>query len=129
MDTTPTPAFPAAASGGPPFWERPGVVTALRSLSLVVGLIGAGIALFLAGFGAAVADCSGDATGLCTNYAGVVPVLEWAIVLVAFAAPLAGGIVACVRKEWPWLALGLFTAALMIAALVAVSEGQTLLLA
>jgi hypothetical protein len=127
MDIASTPTS-HIAQATEPFWRRPGVVTAVRSLYVVAGAIGAAIALVCTGFMAAIADCSGDATGLCTNYAGLVPVIEWALVLAAFAASLAGGIVACVRREWPWLVAGLFTAVVMFALTAMVAEGQTGLL-
>lgn len=128
MDIASTPTAPTAMPTAAPFWQRPRVVTAVRSLYVVIGTIGAAVAFVCTGFMAALADCSGEATGLCTNYAGLVPVLEWALVLAAFAAPLAGGIVACIRREWPWLVAGLFTAAVMFALTVVAAEGQTGLL-
>lgn len=127
MDIVSTPTMHTAQETEP-FWQRPGVVTAVRSLYVVVGAVGAAIALLFTGFMAGFSDCSGDATGLCTNYAGLVPVIEWALVLAAFAAPLAGGIVACIRREWAWLVAGLFTAAVMFALTAMVAEGQTGLL-
>jgi hypothetical protein len=127
MDIASTPTA-HIAHATEPFWQRSGVVTAVRSLYVVVGAVGAAVALLATGVMAALSDCSGDATGLCTNYAGLVPVLEWALVLAAFAAPLAGGIVACVRREWPWIVAGLFTAAVMFALTAMVAEGQTGLL-
>jgi hypothetical protein len=127
MDIASAPTAPTAPQVSP-FWQRPGVITTVRSLYVVVGVIGAVGALLATGFLAAMADCSSDATGLCTNHAGLVPVLEWALVLVAFAAPLAGGILACVRKQWPWLVLGLFIAAAMFQLTLVVSQGQTGLL-
>jgi len=127
MDITSTPTSDAALQTDS-FWQRPGIVTALRSLYVVVGAVGAATALLFTGFMAGFSDCSGDATGLCTNSAGLVPVLEWALVLTAFAAPLAGGIVACIRREWPWLVVGLITAAVMFALTIAVADGQTGLL-
>jgi uncharacterized membrane protein len=128
MDLTPTPAAVAHAHESRPFWQRPGVVAAVRGLYVFAGAIGAAIALICTGAVAGLSDCSGDATGLCTNYAGLVPVLEWALVIVAFSAPLAGGIAACVRREWAWLALGLFIATVMFGLTVVVSHGQTGLL-
>lgn len=128
MDIASTPTATPAAPVAEPFWERPRVVTAVRSLYVVIGAIGAAVAFAVTGFMAAIADCSGEATGLCTDYAGLVPVLEWAIVLTAFAAPLAGGIVSCIRREWPWIVVGLFTAAAMFVLTLAVAEGQTGLL-
>ena len=116
-------AAQSTAPGDGTLLAAPGVVTAVRSLYVVVGALGAAIAFVCTGFVAAIADCSGDATGLCTNYAGLVPVLEWALVLAAFAAPLAGGIVACIRREWPWLVVGLFAAAVMFALTVVVARG------
>lgn len=127
MDIASTPTSHTAQTSAP-FWQRPGVVTALRSLYVVVGAFGAATALLFTGFMAGFSDCSGDATGLCTNYAGLVPVIEWALVLTAFAAPLAGGIVACIRKEWQWTLVGLITAAMMFALSAMVAQGQTGLL-
>jgi hypothetical protein len=127
MDIASTPAAPAAPQTAP-FWQRPGVVTAVRSLYVVVGAVGAAIALLATGVMAGLSDCSGDATGLCTNYAGLVPVIEWALVLIAFVAPLAGGIVSCIRKQWPWIAAGLFMAAVMFGLAGMVAQGQTGLL-
>jgi uncharacterized membrane protein (UPF0136 family) len=54
-----------------------------------------------------------------------VAVLEWAIVIVASVAPLAGGIVSCVRDERPWLPAGLIIGAVMVWLAVLVSSGQT----
>jgi hypothetical protein len=127
MDIASTPTS-HIAQASEPFWQRPGVVTAVRSLYVVVGAVGAAIALLATGFMAGFSDCSGEATGLCTNHAGLVPVIEWALVLAAFAAPLAGGIVACIRKEWPWIVVGLFTAWGMFALTAMVAQGQTGLL-
>lgn len=123
MDLASTPTAPAATC-----WQRPRVVTAVRSLYVVVGALGAAIAFVCAGFVAAIATCSGDATGPCTNFAGLVPVLEWALVLTAFAAPLVGGIVACIRRQWPWLVVGLVTAVCMFALTATLAQGQTWLL-
>lgn len=128
MDIASTPTAAPVAPIAEPFWERPGVVTALRGLYVVIGAVGAAVAFAVTGFMAAIADCSGEATGLCTNHAGLVPVIEWAIVLTAFAAPLAGGIVACIRREWAWIVVGLFVAAVMFVLTVVVAEGQTGLL-
>ncbi len=128
MQLASTPTAPTATRTTAPFWQRPRVVTAVRSLYVVVGALGAAAAFVCTGFVAAIADCSGDATGPCTNFAGLVPVLEWALVLAAFAAPLAGGIVACIRREWPWLVVGLFTAVCMFALTATLAQGQTGLL-
>lgn len=127
MDIASTPTMDAARETEP-FWQRPGVVTALRSLYVVIGAVGAAIALVFTGFMAGLSDCSGSATGMCTNYAGLVPVLEWALVLAAFAAPLAGGIVACIRTEWQWILVGSITAAIMFALTAMIAQGQTGLL-
>jgi hypothetical protein len=106
----------------------PRVVLALRVAAVVAGLAGALAGLFFAGLFAVLSDCSGDATGMCTNLAGLVPFVEWSIVFVAFATPLAGGIVSCVRREWAWLPAGLVTAAAMVALAMTVAGGQTSLL-
>ena len=127
MDIVATPTMHTAQETEP-FWQRPRVVTAVRSLYVVLGAIGAAIAFVCTGFMAALADCSGEASGLCTNYAGLVPVLEWALVLAAFAAPLAGGIVACIRTEWQWILVGSITAAIMFALTAMIAQGQTGLL-
>jgi hypothetical protein len=105
--------------------QHRGVRTTLRALAVLFGIAGAITGLFFAGLVAAFSDCSAGATGMCTNLAGLVPLLEWAIVIVAFAAPLAGGIASCVREEWPWLPAGLMTGAVMVALAVLVSSGQT----
>ena len=127
MDIASTPTAHTAPQAEP-FWQRPGVVTAVRSLYVVVGAVGAAIAFFFTGFMAVIADCSGGATGLCTNYAGVVEILEGALVLAAFAAPLAGGIVACVRQEWPWIFVGGLLAVAMFVLTAMLAQGQTGLL-
>jgi hypothetical protein len=107
---------------------HPRVVLALRGAAVVAGLAGALAGLFFAGLFALLSDCSGDAAGMCTNFAGLVPVLEWSIVVTAFAAPLAGGIANCARRQWMWLPAGLVTAAAMVSLAMLVSSGQTPLL-
>lgn len=125
MDTaapTSTPTSPAAPE---PFWQRRAVNTTLRVLAVVAGVAGAWVAFVLTVLIAHVNDCSGDATGLCTNFAAVVPALEWAIVIIATGAPLAGGIASYRRDAWPWLPAGLLTGAAMVWLIVIVSSGQT----
>ena len=60
MDIASTPTSDAALQTDS-FWQRPGVVTALRSLYVVVGAVGAATALLFTGFMAGFSDCSGDA--------------------------------------------------------------------
>lgn len=108
-----------------PSWQRRGVDTALRVLAVLVGVAGAAAGAFSAGLVSLFAACTAESTGICTNFAGVVPALEWAIVIVALAAPLAGGIASAIRGEWPWLPAGLAAGAVMVALAVLVSGGQT----
>ncbi len=107
------------------FWQRRGVGIALRVLALLVGIAGSAMCLFSAGLISLFAACGPEATGLCTNLAALVPVLEWAIVILATLAPLAGAIASCWRREWPWLPAGLVTGALLVGLAVLVASGQT----
>lgn len=116
-------AHPAASTG--PLWQRRGVQTTLRVLAVLIGIAGAAASVFSAGLISVFAACTAESTGICTNFAGTVPVIEWAIVIIALAAPLAGGVVSCIRGEWPWLPAGLATGAAMVAVAVLVSGGQT----
>jgi len=132
MQSAPTnaaqPLLHVAPSLTEAFLQRRGVQTTLRVLAVLIGIAGAVTGLFFAGLIAVFSDCSAGATGLCTNFAGLVPVLEWAIVIIACAAPLAAGIASCVRGEWPWLPAGLVAGAVMVWLAVLVSSGQTGLL-
>jgi hypothetical protein len=83
---------------------------ALRVLSVLLGFVGALTALYLASLVTLLRDCSGAIITFCTDYTGPVLVLQWALVVAAFAAPLAGGIASCRRREWWWLPAGLGSA-------------------
>ena len=123
IETVPTPATMSRQTGEP-FWQRRRAVIALRGAAVLVGVAGALAGLVVAGLLSLLAGCGDGATGLCTNHAGLVPVIEWAIVIAAFAAPLAGGIASCWRKQWQWLAGGLVVAAAMALLAIIVSSGQ-----
>jgi len=97
-----------------PFWRRPGIARALRVLCVVVGFAGSLTALFFASLITLLSDCSGGLITFCTEYTGVVLVLQWALVIVAFAAPLAGGIASCARRQPWWLPAGLVTAGVLV---------------
>jgi hypothetical protein len=90
-----------------PVLQRRRVVLALRIASVVVGILGAFAGLYLASLVTLLSDCSGGLITFCTDYTGVVLLLEWVLVIVAFGAPLAGGIASCRRRRWWWLPLGL----------------------
>ena len=121
--TVPTPATMSRQTGES-FWQRRRVVIAVRAAAVLVGVAGAFAGLVVAGLLALLADCGDGATGLCTNHAGLVPIVEWAIVIAAFAAPLAGGIASCWRKQWQWLAGGLAVATAMAGLAAIVASGQ-----
>jgi len=109
-----------------PFMQRPAVQATLRALSVVAGAILSFIAFVLVGLYAALQGCQGEeTTGLCVNYAGLVPVLEWPIFVIAAIAPLAGGIAACVTRRPRWLAVGAAVAVVMAALMGLVATGQT----
>ena len=109
-----------------PLTERPAVKATLRALNLVGGLVVSALAFVVVALTAALADCLGDeTTGLCAGNAGLVPVLEWPIFVVAILAPLAGGIAAFVTRRPRWLALGVSLAVVMFALMLAVSQGQS----
>ena len=111
---------------GGPLAQRPAVKTALRALSLVGGLVFSALAFVVVGLIAALAAClGGETSGLCAGNAGLVPVLEWPIFVVAVLAPLAGGIAAFATRRPRWLALGAGVAVVMFCLMLAVSAGQT----
>jgi hypothetical protein len=106
--------------------ERPVVDGALRVLSVLAGLGTAAVAFVVVGLYAALQNCEGgETTGLCVHQAGLVPVLELPIFVIAFAAPLIGGIATGVTKRGRWLAGGIVLALVMFAAMSLVSTGQT----
>jgi hypothetical protein len=108
------------------FWQRPGVKATLRALSLVAGIATAACAFVVVGFYAAVLGCAGEETrGLCVHHAGLVPVLEWPIFVLAVAAPLAGGIASFMTRRPGWLGLGIAVAGVMFGLMIAVSTGQS----
>jgi hypothetical protein len=109
--------------------ERPAVKSAVRALNIVGGVAVAAVAFVFVGLVAALSGCVGDeSTGICVDHAGLVPVLEWAIFLTAVIAPLAGGIVAFIRREVLWLLAGTVTAGAMFYFMVELANGQTGLL-
>ena len=127
---TPEPAWMPQINRTAPYertlMQRRGVKATLRALNVVGGTIMSFVALVVVGLYAAVQGCQGEeATGLCVNHAGLVPVLEWPIFVVAVIAPLAGGIAACVTRRPRWLAVGVAVAVVMFALLGLVSTGQT----
>jgi hypothetical protein len=112
-----------------PFMQRPAVKGTLRALSLVAGVASAAVAFVVVGFFAAFLGCVGEeTTGLCVHHAGLVPWLEWLIVVTATVAPLAGAVASFVKRNPFWLIAGVTTAVLMGYAMQAVSAGQTGLL-
>lgn len=128
MDTVPV--HPKQSLGrAQSFWQRSGVVTTLHVVAVLVGIAGSLTALVVTGVITLFAACSYSATGLlCTNLSGLVPVLEWAIVILATSAPLTGAIISCRRGQWPWLPAGLITGAAMVGLAVLVSSGQVYML-
>ena len=106
--------------------QRPGVKATLRALNVVGGAIVAFVAFVVVGLYAALQGCQGEeTTGLCVNHAGLVPVLEWPLFVVAVIAPLAGGIAGGLTRRPRWLAVGVAVAVGMFALLGLVSTGQT----
>lgn len=111
------------------FWQKPAVRGTLRALSLVAGIAVAAVAFAVIGFWGAVLGCVGEeTTGLCASAPGLVPVLEWPIVIIATLAPFAGGIATFQKRGSHWLVGGVMIAILMGALMAAVSTGQTGLL-
>jgi hypothetical protein len=107
-------------------WQRPAVRATVRALNVVGGAILSFFAFVLVGLYAALQGCQGEeTTGLCVNHAGLVPVLEWPIFVIAAIAPLAGGIAACVTRRPRWLAVGAAVAVVMAALMGLVATGQT----
>ena len=107
-------------------WQRPVVQATLRALNVVGGAIMSCVAFVIVGLYAALQGCDGGEThGLCVDHAGLVPVLEWPIFVIAALAPLAGGIAACVMRRPRWLAVGVAVAVAMFALMSIVSTGQT----
>jgi hypothetical protein len=105
---------PSAPIAGHPSSHRRGVVLALQIASVVLGFAGALAMLYCASLVTLLRDCSGGLITFCTDYTGPVLVLQWALVIAAFAAPLAGGIASCRRREWWWLPAGLVGAIVMV---------------
>ena len=109
-----------------PLAQRPAVKATLRALNLVGGFVFSACAFVVVGMMAALAAClGGETSGLCAGNAGLVPVLEWPIFVVAVIAPLAGGIAAFATRRPRWLAVGVGLAAVMFYAMLVVSHGQT----
>ena len=109
-----------------PLMQRPRVKATLRALNVVGGAIVSFVALVVVGLYAALQGCQGEeTTGLCVNHAGLVPVLEWPIFVIAVIAPLAGGIAGCVTRRPRWLAAGVAAAVVVFALMSLVSTGQT----
>lgn len=111
-----------------PFWQRRAVTMAMRCLAVLIGAVGAGVALFVSTLYAVFSVCDADSTGLCTHFAPAVPALEIVLVLLAGVAPLAGGIATCVRRDWGYLAAGLTTGFVMVLLTIAGTTGQGLAL-
>jgi hypothetical protein len=108
------------------FRRRPVVQGALRILGVLAGLATAVAAFVVVGLYAALQSCEGgETTGLCAHHAGLVPVLELPIFLLAFTAPLAGGIATGVTGRSRWLGAGILIAIAMFALMALVSTGQT----
>ncbi|HEV2774263.1 MAG TPA: hypothetical protein VGV90_01605 [Solirubrobacteraceae bacterium] len=106
--------------------KRPVVRATLRALNVAGGAIMSFVALVVVGLYAAMQGCQGEeTTGLCVTHAGLVPVLEWPIFVIAVVAPLAGGIAGCVTRRPRWLAAGVAVAVVMFALMGLVSTGQT----
>jgi hypothetical protein len=109
-----------------PLTHHPAVRATARALNLVGGTIVAFFAFAIVGLYAALQSCEGGETqGLCVQHAGLVPVLEWPIFVLAVLAPFAGGIAAFVKRQPRWLALGAGVAVLMLGLIALVSTGQT----
>ena len=108
------------------FSQRPAVKATLRALHLVGGVVVAFVAFVIVGVLAAVQACEGEEThGLCVDHAGLVPILEWPIFVLAVLAPFAGGIASFVVRRPRWLGLGVCVAVAMFLLMIAVSSGQT----
>jgi hypothetical protein len=106
--------------------QHPAVKGTLRALNLVGGTIAAFLAFVIVGLYGALQYCEGDEVeGLCAGHAGLVPVLEWPIFVIAVVAPFAGGIAAFVTRRPRWLAVGVALAVVMFALMSIVSTGQT----
>lgn len=109
-----------------PLMQRPWVKATLRALNVVGGVIVSFVTFVVVGLYAAMQGCQGEEKiGLCVNHAGLVPVLEWPIFVIAVVAPLAGGIAGCVTRQPRWLAVGAAVAVVMFALIGLVSTGQT----
>jgi len=93
------------------FWRLPGAVLALRVLSVILGIVGSLFALMVASAVTILSDCSGGFFSYCTDYRGFALIAQWLCAIVAFTAPLTGGIASCWRREWWWLPAGLVIAA------------------
>lgn len=120
------PQISRSAPDGGAVHERPVVEGAFRVLSVLAGLGTACVAFVVVGLYAGLQNCEGgETTGLCVHHAGLVPVLELPIFIIAFAAPLAGGIATGVTQRGRWLGAGIVLAVLMFAAISLVSTGQT----
>lgn len=108
------------------FSQRPVVKGTLRALNLVGGIVVALMAFVVVGVYAALQHCGGEETrGLCVDHAGLVPVLEWPIFVLAVLAPFAGGIASFVTRRPRWLGIGILVAVAMFGLMGIVSTGQT----
>lgn len=128
LTTDPTwkPQVNRTAPHGRPLSEHPAVQATLRGLSVVAGAAASALAFVIVGAYAALQNCEGDETqGLCAGHAGLVPVLEWPIFVIAALAPLAGGIASCATRRPRWLGLGVALAFVMFGLMSIVSTGQT----
>ena len=106
--------------------QRTFVKASLRALNVVAGALMSFVAFLVVGLYAAMQGCQGEeTTGLCVNHAGLVPVLEWPIFVIAVIAPLAGGIAGCVTRRPRWLAVGAGVSVVMCALIGLVSTGQS----
>lgn len=106
--------------------QHPVAKAVLRALNVVAGAIVSFVAFVVVGLYAVAQGCEGDEThGLCADHAGLVPVLEWPIFVIAVLAPLAGGIAGCVTRRPRWLAAGVGVAIAMFGLISLVSLGQT----
>ena len=115
-----------AAPCNRPLSQRPVVKATLRVLNIAGGAIMSFVAFVIVGLYAALQGCDGGEThGLCVNHAGLVPVLEWPIFVIAVLAPLAGGIAGCVMRRPRWLVVGVAVAVMMFALMSIVSTGQS----
>jgi len=105
---------------------HPAVRATLRALNLVAGTIVAFVAVVIVGLYAGLQTCQGEETeGLCVGHAGLVPVLEWPIFVIAVIAPFAGGVAAFLTRHPRWLAVGVAVAGAMFLLMNVVSAGQT----